>query len=209
MSATQTVWRGAIAFSSEPCDECGEYVSVLFQLDRASAASRWACRACVLDPARNVGAVDRRGDTLRTAEQIANEMDLRAAIALRAEARDRERRRTPAGIDYGPVPECPPVPADYIHVLAVLGRLSREDSETGSTIAELCARYETAACFSPRQMLFVQWRLAKLGVEHQPHCFAMSLRSEKELAQLRGFDGWRRKKIAPYLSWEQRSKFGF
>jgi hypothetical protein len=105
--------------------------------------------------------------------------------------------------------ESPPLPADYVRVLAVLDRLTRADDESGSAIAEMRESYKSAACFTPKQMLFVQWRLAKCGIEHEPRSFAVSLRSDRETAQIRGFNDWRKKKIAPYLSWEQRGKFGF
>jgi len=150
-----------------------------------------------------VRVIDRRGDVLGTPSRIASELDLQAAIALHFQARERH-----PGINYGPLPESPPFPANYSHVLSVLDRLARADDDCGSTITELSERYATAACFSPKQMLLIQWRLAKNGIEHEPSNFAVSLRSDKEIAQLRGFDEWRKKKIAPYLSWDQRSRFG-
>jgi hypothetical protein len=143
---------------------------------------------------------------LRTPERIAREMDLRTAIALHLDARERASRPE---IDWGPLPALSPFPADYVQVLAVLRRLARADDESGEAIAELRERYEAAACFSPKQMLLIQWRLAKHGIEHEPSRFAVSVRSDKEIVQIRSFDDWRKKKIAPYLSWEQRSKFGF
>jgi hypothetical protein len=173
---------------------------VLFQLDERS----WECRACVIDPAHGVRAIDRRGDTLRTPEQIAQELGLRTAIALHLAVRERL-----PGIDYGPLPDLPALPADYVQLLAVLDRASRVDAEFGNALSELRLQYEKAACFSPRQMLLVQWRLAKCGIEHEPSRFAVSLRSDKEIAQIRNLSDWQKKNIAPYLSWSQRSKFGF
>jgi hypothetical protein len=150
-----------------------------------------------------VRVIDRRGDVLGTPKRIAYELNLLTAIALHSHVRDRQ-----PGIDYGPPPPLPPFPADYSRVLAVLDRLARADWEFGSTIAELRERYEAAACFSPKQMLLIQWRLAKNGIEHEPSNFAVSLRDGKEIAQLHGFDEWRRKKLAPFLTWDQRSRFG-
>ena len=193
-------WRGAVSISSSPCDECGNPAPVLFRIERNGAAAR-VCRDCMLRMAVRV--IDRRGDVLGTPKRIAYELDLLTAIALHSHVRDRQ-----PGIDYGPPPPLPPFPADYSRVLAVLDRLARADWEFGSTIAELRERYEAAACFSPKQMLLIQWRLAKNGIEHEPHKFAVSLRDGKEIAQLHGFDEWRRKKLAPFLTWDQRSRFG-
>src|ERR1700686_5772951 len=136
MSTTHPIWHGAVAISSSPCDRCGKRDPLLFQLDERG----WECRACVLDPARGVGVIDRRGDMLRTPEQIAHELDLRAAIALHLESRDRANSPD----DWGPLPESTSLSADYVQVLAVLGRLARADDQCGDAIAELRERYEAA-----------------------------------------------------------------
>jgi hypothetical protein len=199
------VWHGAVGISSRPCDECGKTASVLFPLENGSDGC-WVCRACVLDPAADaIGVIDRRGVSLHTREQVENELDARTAIFLHLESREHASH---PGIDYGALPKSTALPFDYVHVLAVLQRLARADDEFSTTIAELRERYETAACFSPKQILLVQWRLAKHGIEHEPSNFVVSVRTEKEVAQLRCFDDWRRQKIAPYLSWQQRSRFG-
>jgi hypothetical protein len=127
MSKTYPIWHGAVAISSCPCGGCGKRASVLFQLDERS----WECRACVIDPAHGVRAIDRRGDTLRTPEQIAQELGLRTAIALHLAVRERL-----PGIDYGPLPDLPALPADYVQLLAVLDRASRVDAEFGNALSE-------------------------------------------------------------------------
>lgn len=150
-----------------------------------------ACCACVLDPAHGVTAIDRRGDILRTPERIACELDAQTAIVLHLENGDSA------------------LPADYAHVLRVLDALARADYEMASTITELRSRYEQAAFFSPKQMLLAQWRLTKHGIEHGPSRFVVSVRTDKEIAQIRNLCDWQKRNLAPYLSWEQRSKFGF
>lgn len=92
-------------------------------------------------------------------------------------------------------------------VIRVLKRLESIDLEFD--FASMVQQWRRWGSFSPRQMLLIQWRLAENRITHKPSCFVVSIRSEKEIAQIRSLDEWRRKKLAPYLSWEQRSKFGF
>lgn len=196
------IWHGGISVGTSACDECGTYADVLFQLGESAPRSndrgQWACRQCVLDPMRKIVAIDRRGDTLHGA-RIVRELDARTAITLHLEAKD--------GTEIPAI--LPALPAGYRHVLAALDRARRVDAEFATVLTELRTRYERAACFSPKQMLLIQWRLAENGVTHDPTNFAVSTRSEKEIAQIRSFDDWRKKKIAPFLSWEQRARFGF
>jgi hypothetical protein len=188
---TNHIWRGGVSTgSSRACDECGAPADTLFQI---TDAGRSVCRSCVLDPVRQIGVIDRRGDTLQGA-RIARELDAQTAITLH---------------QCGGDPPLPPLPASYQHVLSALDRARRVDDEFSTALTELRQRYEEAACFSPKQMLLVQWRLAENGVTHDPGCFVVSTRSDKEIAQIRAFDDWRKKKIAPYLSWGQRGRWGF
>ena len=175
--------------SSRACDECSTSTDMLFEI---TDTGRWACRACVLDPARAIGVIDRRGDHLHGA-RIARELDAQTAITLHLIA----------------AKDGPPLPASYQHVLSALDRARRVDGEFETVLGELRERYQQAAFFSPRQTLLVQWRLAENGVIHEPSNFVVSTRSDKEIAQIRSFDDWRRKKIAPYLSWQQRGKCDF
>ena len=178
------------------CDECGCAVdAVVFEIGISARGDRgrWACRACVLDPARQIAVIDRRGDTLHGA-RIARELDAQSAITLHL--LDAEK-------------DGPPLPAAYTHVLAALERARRVDSDFETVLSELRERYEQAAFFGPKQMLLVQWRLSANGVTHDPGNFVVSTRSDKEIAQVRSFDNWRRKKLTPYLSYAQRSRWGF
>jgi hypothetical protein len=196
MNKNLTTWCGAVSGGNVACDKCGGFAFLLFPLE----PSGWCvCQACILNPAHSIAVIDRRGDALQTRERIACELDLRTAIALHCEAQ----------ADCGQIPKSPSLPADYLHALAVLGRLARADDEFGSAISEMRERYEAAACFSPKQMLLVQWRLVKCDIQHEPSSFAVSTRSEKEIAQIRSLSNWQQRKLAPYLSWQQRSKFGF
>lgn len=172
------------------CDECGAHADVVFQIGDPGC---WVCRACVIDPARQISVIDRRGDALQGA-RIARELDAQTAITLHSCHGD---------------PPLPPLPASYQHVLSALDRCRRVDDEFSTALTELRERYEQAAFFGPKQMLLIQWRLAANGITHDPGCFAVSTRSDKEIGQIRSFDDWRRKKIAPYLSWAQRARWGF
>jgi len=188
--------------ASRACDECGAAANVVFQIgstvSRSGDTGCVACRACVLDPARQIGVIDRRGDHLHDA-QIARELDAQTAITLHLYAKD----------GCGQPLELPQLPASYQHVLATLDRCRRVDAGFSTVISELRERYEQAAYFGPKQMLLVQWRLSQSGIVHERSNFVVSTRNEKEIAQIRGFDDWRKKKIAPYLSWAQRARFGF
>jgi hypothetical protein len=196
VSNQRKIWRGGISVgASRNCDECGVPTELLYAI---TDAGRCACRACVLNPARQIGAVDRRGDTLHGA-RITRELEAQTAITLRLHAKD----------GYGPPLELPPLPAAYTHVLAALDRARRVDAEFSTVLSELRDRYQQAAFFGPKQMLLVQWRLAENGIRHDPSFFVVSIRTEKEITQVRSFDDWRRKKIAAYLSWQQRGRWGF
>jgi hypothetical protein len=190
-----TAWCGTVSGGNIACDKCGKSAFLLFPLEPSGCA----CRDCISSPSHDITVIDRRGDILQIPERIAYELDLRTAIALRSEA------RAPNG---GQIPKSPSLAADYLHALAVLGRLAPADDEFGSAISEMRERYEAAACFSPKQMLLVQWRLTKCDIQHEPSSFAVSTRSEKEIAQIRSLSDWQQQKLAPYLSWQQRSKFG-
>lgn len=196
-SQPNKIWRGGISVGSRACDECGTPVDVVFEIgvSMRGDCGRWACRACVLNPVRQIGAVDQRGDLLQGA-RIARELDAQTAITLKDGY-------------YGSPLDLPPLPASYQHVLAALDRARRVDAEFSAVISELRERYEQAANFSPKQTILVQWRLSENGITHDPGCFVVSTRNDKEIAQIRGFDDWRKKKIAPYLSWAQRGRFGF
>lgn len=163
---------------------------MLFEIGRS-----WECRACALDTARGgIVATDRRGDELYGRAAITRELDAQAALMLHLMA----------------APDAPPLPDDYSHVLAVLETAAIWFAdEAAATIHELRERYRHAACFSPRQMLLVQWRLSQASIAHVPQKFVVSIRTDTERQQMWGMDDWRKKKLAPYLSWQQRSKFGF
>jgi hypothetical protein len=199
------IWHGGVAMGSlRACDECGASADTLFGIGihQRGDPGRWACRSCVLDPARVIATMDRRGDTLHGA-RITRELDAVAAVARHLDAKHR------ADSDYGTPLGSLPLPAAYSHVLAALDRCARVDDEFATAITELRERYAQAASFTPKQTLLVHWRLSTNGVTHDPGCFVVSTRSDKEIAQMRGFDDWRKKKIAPYLSWAQRGRFGF
>lgn len=228
MTNTPKIWRGAVGFGDYPCDECGGQARELFQIFRAAwipstarthgmadatapdkTRGKWACRSCVLDPARAIAVVDRRGDTLDTPESVAHELDAQIAITIHLENRDHAGSEKHPGIDHGEPLPAPPLPAAYVHVLAVLDKLAHADHDFATTITDMRARYEQSGFFGPKQMLLIQWRLSKHSISHDPAKFVVSIRSDKEISQVRGFDDWRRKKLAPFLSWRQRSRFGF
>jgi hypothetical protein len=197
----QPIWHGGVSIGvsigARSCDECAAPADVRYEIGISARGDRgrWACRACVLDPVRQIGAIDRRGDVLH-GPRIARELDAQTAITLHLEANEDR-----AGL--------PPLPAPYQHVLAVLDRCRRVDADFSTALTELRDHYRQAAFFSPKQTLLIQWRLAENGTTHDPGCFVVSTRSDKEIGQIRGFDDWRRKKLAPYLSWAQRSRWGF
>ncbi|MGD0792831.1 MAG: hypothetical protein ABR920_13785 [Terriglobales bacterium] len=212
MTDAPKIWRGGVSVgSSRVCDECSTSADTLYEIGISARGERgqWACRGCVIDPVRQIGAIDRRGDTLRGA-RIARELDAAIAIATHLEiARRASMAEQCPGIDYGEPLVPLPLPAPYWHVLSALDRCRRVDAEFSTVVTELRDRYEQAVFFSPKQTLLIQWRLSENGIALDPGNFVVSTRSEKEIAQLRGFDDWRRKKIASFLSWQQRGRFGF
>ncbi len=195
---TSKIWHGGVAMGSlRACDECAAPVETFFELGIRIARGdpgRFACRSCILDPARAISTVDRRGDVLH-GPRIARELDAQTAIAQHLD-------------NYGSRGSLP-LPAAYSHVLAALDRCARVDAEFATAITELRERYEQAAFFSPKQTLLLQWRLATNGVNYDPGFFVVSTRSDKEIEQMRGLVDWQKRKLAPFLSWQQRSRWGF
>ena len=183
-----SAWLGTVSIGGN-C-ECGATAPALFKTD----ANKLYCRACVL--AQNIRAIDRRGDELYERSTVARELDAQAAITLHLAS---------PGTEHGLT-----LPAEYMHVLAALEELAASDDSFAVAITELRERYEQSAFFSPKQMLLLQWRFSKCNwIQHDPQAFVVSTRTDAEKQQIWTFDEWRRKKIAPYLSWQQRSRFGF
>jgi hypothetical protein len=92
-------------------------------------------------------------------------------------------------------------------VIRVLERLAAADIDFN--FASMVKQWRRWGSLSPRQMLLVQWRLTENGIAHDPRCFKVSTESDKEQAQIRGLGDWQKRNLAPYLSWAQRSRFGF
>lgn len=199
------IWRGEMIFTcgTRACNECGALADTLFGI--ADAPTRHACRACVLDRSRGIAVIDRRGDTL-SGTRIARELDAQTAIMLHLETKARAKH---PGIDYGPPLDLLPLPAAYLHVLSALDRCCRVDADFSTALSELREQYQLTTFFSPKQTLLVQWRLSENGIAHDPGRFVVSIRSEREVAQMRGLGDWRKRKLALYLSWAQRSRWGF
>jgi hypothetical protein len=89
-------------------------------------------------------------------------------------------------------------------VIRALKRLAAVDPEF-----DFVRQWRQRASFSPRQMLLIEWRLSENGITHDPRCFTVSTDTDKEIAQIRGLSDWQKQKLAAYLSWAQRGRFGF
>jgi hypothetical protein len=144
---------------------------------------------------------------LADATRIVREMDALISIALHLDAK--ERTELPPGIDFGPQEPLPPLPENHGHVLAVLSRARLADEQFKFVLGELRDHYEKRGYFGPRQMLLVEWRLHQNAIAHEPGNFVVSIRSVREIEQVRGMDAWRRGRLRPYLSFAQRGRFCF
>lgn len=75
-----------------------------------------------------------------------------------------------------------------------------KDFNIGSFIDYLQDR----GAFTPKQLSVILWRLDRSRIPHKPRDFKMTIRRDREKAQLRGLKDWERRRIEPCLNEAQR-----
>lgn len=90
-------------------------------------------------------------------------------------------------------------------IIGVLAQLAAADTEFD--FSSMVRQWRRRGCLSPKQMGLVAWRLAVHAIEHQPGDFRVSTDSEKDQAALQDMSDWKREKLAPYLSEQQKAKW--
>ncbi len=178
-------WRGAIR-EEEYCDICGVLAGNAFRVSPAGNVdpasndeeAPHACRECLLDPDNGIAVEDERGDVVY-ARARAQQLD--DVLAL-----------------------CSGTLKD--HVSRVLSQLA--DVDTDFNFDSMLEQWQRRRYLTPKQMTLVQWRLKIHGVDHTPSEFRVSTRSQKEVDAVLAMEEWKRERLLPYLSEQQKTKLG-
>ncbi len=75
--------------------------------------------------------------------------------------------------------------------------------------ASVRERWVRRGALSPKQACLVIWRLQVHGIEHDPATLGMWVSTrDSDLEQLAAMEPWRRERLLPYLTEQQRADFG-
>jgi hypothetical protein len=102
-------------------------------------------------------------------------------------------------IDYGAMPDD--------HVLQVLGQLVEVDSDFD--FGSLRSQWFRRGYITPRQMVLLAWRLKVHGIRHNPVEFRVSTQLPEHREAVLNMEGWKRERLLPYLSVQQKNDFNF
>jgi hypothetical protein len=92
------------------------------------------------------------------------------------------------------------------HVLKVLGLLIKV--EVDFDFEKLRSHWFRRGYFTPRQMGLVAWRLKIYRIDHKPAEFRVSAEFPKHREALLAMEPWKRERLLPYLSVQQRKDLG-
>lgn len=76
--------------------------------------------------------------------------------------------------------------------------------DTDFNIASFVDYLQTRGAFTPKQLTIVLWRLSKFAISHDPRDFKLTIRRDREKAQLSSLPDWQIEKLLPCLSESQR-----
>jgi len=88
-------------------------------------------------------------------------------------------------------------------VVTALVALAHVDREFN--ITSFLDYLQKRGAFTPKQLGIVLWRLAKHGVAHDPRDFKLTIRRDREKAQLLSMEDWQLRRIASCLSDSQKT----
>lgn len=86
-------------------------------------------------------------------------------------------------------------------VIIALVDLAHEDKEFD--IQSFIDYLQTRGAFTPKQLSLLLWRLAREGIPHEPKDFQITIRRNREKAQLRAMKGFELERIRPCLTANQ------
>ena len=92
------------------------------------------------------------------------------------------------------------------HVLKVLGLLIKVDADFD--FERLRSQWFRRGYVTPRQMVMLAWRLKVHGIDHRPGEFRVSTEFPKHRDALLAMEAWKRERLLPYLSVQQRKDLG-
>jgi hypothetical protein len=87
-------------------------------------------------------------------------------------------------------------------VISALVALAYVDSEF--EINSFIDYLQTRGALTPKQLAIVLWRLSKFAIAHAPRDFKMTIRRNREKAQLRSLPDWQIERLLPCMSDSQR-----
>ena len=76
--------------------------------------------------------------------------------------------------------------------------------DTDFKILSFVDYFQTRGAFTPKQLVLLLWRLSKLGVDHNPRDFKLTIKRKREKAQLELLEEWQLEKLQPCLSESQK-----
>jgi hypothetical protein len=88
----------------------------------------------------------------------------------------------------------------------VIGLLIKVDADFD--FRSLRSQWFRRGYISPRQMVLVAWRLKVHGIDHKPGEFRVSTVFPKHRDALLAMEPWKRERLLPYLSVQQRKDLG-
>jgi hypothetical protein len=177
---SELIWRGTLRYPGR-CSICDEPCAPAWEVKCPTPESddgQWACRECLLEPDNGIAITDERGDVLYGNTR---ERHLDAVIAM----------------SDGPLED---------HVSQVLSELAVAD--TDFDFGSMLKRWQRSRCLTPKQMTLVQWRLKIHDIDHDPSEFRVSMRSKKEQDDVLEMEEWKRERLLPYLTEQQKTKLG-
>ena len=92
------------------------------------------------------------------------------------------------------------------HVLKVIGLLIKV--ETDFDFERLRSQWFRRGYVTRRQMVLIAWRLKLHGIDHRPGEFRVSTEFPKHRDALLAMEAWKRDRLLPYLSVQQRKDLG-
>jgi hypothetical protein len=93
--------------------------------------------------------------------------------------------------------------ARHRRVVSALVALAHKDQEFD--IRSFVDYLQTRGAFTPKQLSIVLWRLSKFRVNHNPKDFKLTIKRNREKAQLRSLKDWELARVRPCLSDSQRA----
>ena len=91
--------------------------------------------------------------------------------------------------------------ARHRRVVSALVALAHKDKDFD--IRSFVDYLQTRGAFTPKQLSIVLWRLSKFRIAHNPKDFKLTIKRNREKAQLRNLKDWELARVKPCLTTSQ------